>query len=66
MAVLGRVSTGARACVRRAFGQSPSPLPRRCHGGSSVGAAARPRVHIRATEPAARTRGYAVPRAPSP
>ena len=56
----------ARVCVRRAFGRSPSPPPQRCHGGSSLGAAARPRVHIRATEPAARTRGYAAPRVPSP
>ena len=45
---------------------SPSPPPQRCHGGSSIGAAARPRVHIRATEPAARMCGYAAPRVPSP
>ena len=53
-------------CVRRAFGRSPSPPPQRCHGGSSLGAAARRRVYSRATEPAARTRGYAAPRVPSP
>mmetsp|Transcript_37771 Transcript_37771/g.125147 ORF Transcript_37771/g.125147 Transcript_37771/m.125147 type:complete len:277 (+) Transcript_37771:249-1079(+) len=43
--------------------------PRRRHGAATVaaaGAAARPRVHIRATEPAARRRGYAAPRVPSP
>jgi len=54
-------------CVRRAFGRSGRP--RRRHGaagGSRAGAAARRRGHIRATEPAARMRGYAAPRVLSP
>ena len=42
--------------MRRAFGRSPSPPPQRCHGGSSLGAAARRRPDAR----------YAAPRVPSP